>query len=125
MKILKSIVLGLALIIACTAAKADGKLTKAEVLDIFMNASAHGKMEKFESVLANDMEYYIQRGNRTLKADKKQMVDFYKTNQNVEQSCKCTTTTLEDSDKYMIVKVEMKYDGYTRVNVFTIRDTGI
>ena len=124
MKILKSMMLGLALVIACTAAKADGKPTKAEVLNIFMDASAHGKMEKFESVLANDLEYNIQRGERTIKADKKQMLDYYKTSQNIEQNCKCITTTLEDNDDYMVVKVEMKYDNYTRVNVITIKDTG-
>ena len=123
MKILKSILLGLALTIAFTSAKADGKPTKADVLSIFMDASAHGKMEKFEDVLAKDMEYNIQRGERTIKADKKQMLDFYKANQNVEQNCKCTTSTVEDNDRYMVVKLEMKYDTYTRVNLVTIMDT--
>lgn len=124
MKILKSIMLGLALTIAFTAAKADGKPSKADVLNIFMDAAAHGKMEKFEGVLANDLEYNIQRGERTIKADKKQMLDYYKASQNIEQACKCTATTLEDNDAYMVVKVEMKYDSYTRVNVITIKDTG-
>lgn len=123
MKILKSMMLGLALVIACTAAKADGKPTKADVLNIFMDASAHGKMEKFENVLATDLEYNIQRGERTIKADRKQMIDFYKANQNVEQNCKCTTSTVEDNDRYMVVKLEMKYDTYTRVNLVTIMDT--
>ncbi len=116
--------MGLALVIAFTSAKADGKPTKTEVLDIFMNASAHGKLDKFESVIANDVEYNMQRGERTIKADRKQMMEFYKANENVDQACKCTATTLEDSDLYMVVKVEMKYDTYTRVNVVTIKDTG-
>lgn len=124
MKTLKTIMMGLALVIAFTAAKADGKPTKTEVLNIFMNASAHGKLDKFEGVVANDVEYNMQRGERTIKADKKQMLDFYKANENVDQACKCTATTLEDSDLYMVVKVEMKYDTYTRVNVVTIKDTG-
>ncbi|RZA02931.1 MAG: hypothetical protein EOP47_05015 [Sphingobacteriaceae bacterium] len=123
MKILKSIFLGLAFTIAFTAAKADGKPTKAEVLNIFMDASAHGKMEKFEDVIAKDVEYNIQRGDRTIKTDRKQMIDFYKANQNVEQNCKCTTSTVEDNDRYMVVKMEMKYDTYTRVNLVTIMDT--
>lgn len=124
MKTLKSILLGLTLIIACTVAKADDKPTKTDVLNIFMDASAHGKLEKFESVVANDVEYNIQRGERTLKADRKQMLEFYKSNQNVDQACKCTATTIEDSDLYTIVRVEMKYDTYTRVNVITIKNTG-
>ena len=123
MKTLKSILLGLTLIIASTAARADGKPTKTDVLNIFMNASAHGKLEKFESVVANDVEYNIQRGERTLKADRKQMLEFYKANQGVEQNCKCNVTTIEDNDRYIVVKMEMKYDTYTRVNMVTIKDT--
>ncbi|GAB2973864.1 hypothetical protein GCM10027049_05020 [Mucilaginibacter puniceus] len=122
MKILKSIVLGLALIIACTAAKADGKPTKAEVINIFMNASAHGKIEGLENVLDNDLEYQIKRGNKITIANKKQFLDSYKANQNIEQACICTSNTIENGDN-VIVKIDMKYDTYTRTNVVTMVNT--
>ena len=124
MKTLKSILLGLALTIAFTAAKADGKPTKMDVLNIFMDAAAHGKTEKLEAVLDNDLEYEIQRGGNTIKTNKKTALDFFKAGQNVEQACKCSSTTLEDNGTFMVVKVEMKYDTYIRINVVTIKNTG-
>ena len=61
MKILKSMMLGLALVIACTAAKADGKPTKAEVLNIFMDASAHGKIRNLYPCKPGNYYGYHQR----------------------------------------------------------------
>lgn len=122
MKTLKTIVMGLALVIAFTSAKADGQPSKKEVLDIFMNASTHGKMDKFESVLANDVEFSIQRGDNTVRAHKNEIVSFYKASENVDQACKCTSTTLKDTEDKMVVKIEMKYADYTRTNLVTIKN---
>ncbi len=122
MKTLKTILLGLTLIIATTAAKADGQPSKTEVIDIFMNASAHGKMEKFESVLADNVQFSTQRGERTIRADKNDMLAFYKASENVEQACKCTSTTLKENEKNMVVKIEMKYEKYTRTNLVTMKN---
>ena len=122
MKTLKSILMGLALIISFTAAKADGQPSKTEVIDIFMNASAHGKMEKFESILANNVEYTTQRGERTIKANKNEILAFYKASENVDQACKCSSTTLKENEKNMVVKVEMQYEKYTRTNLVTMKN---
>ena len=124
MKTLKSILFGLALIISFTAAKADAQPSKTEVLDIFMNASAHGKLEKFESILANNVEFTTQRGERTIKADKNDMLAFYKASENVDQACKCTSTTLIENEKNMLVKVQMKFENYTRTNLVTMKNIG-
>ena len=124
MKTLKSILFGLALIISFTAAKADAQPSKTEVLDIFMNASAHGKLEKFESILANNVEFTTQRGERTIKSDKNDMLAFYKASENVNQDCKCTSTTLVENEKNMLVKVQMKFENYTRTNLVTMKNIG-
>ncbi|MDF2435613.1 MAG: hypothetical protein JWP44_5246 [Mucilaginibacter sp.] len=129
MKNLKSIMLGLALLVVCGAAKAlsntiPGKLTKTDVLNIYMNAAAHGKIDGLEKVLADDVQYNIARGEKTITADKRQMLAAFKAEENIEQACKCNTTTLQDDDERLVVKVEMKYEGYTRTNVVTIVNKG-
>jgi hypothetical protein len=123
MKILKSILLGLTLIIACTIAKAADKPSKLEVLDVFMNASTHGKITGLENVLDKDLEFNMKRGERTVTVNKAQALDYFKASENIEQQCKCSTTTIEDNDRYTVMKVEMKYETYTRINVVTIKDT--
>jgi len=126
MKILKSIMLGLAMLAVCNVASATNradKPTKLQVLDIFMNAAAHGKLAGLDEVMDKDLEFNMKRGERTITVNKAQALDFYKASENVEQSCKCSTSIVEDNDRYSVMKVEMKYDTYTRVNVVTIKDT--
>ena len=119
--------LGLALLVVCNVAgaankKAD-KPTKAEIAAIFTNAAVHGKIEGLENVLDNDLQFNMTRGERTVTVNKAQTLDYYKASQNIEQPCKLTTTTVEDNDRYTVLRVEMKYDNYTRVNLVTIKDT--
>ena len=126
MKILKSIMLGLALLVVCNVAGATNRIdkpTKLEVLDIFMNAATHGKLARLDEVMDKDLEFNMKRGERTITVNKAQALDFYKASENVEQACKCSSTIVEDNDRYSVMKVEMKYDTYTRVNVVTIKDT--
>lgn len=124
MKILKSIFLGLALTIAFTAAKADPRPTKAQVVEMFMNAAAHGKTDGIAKVLDNDMEFNTKRGEKTITSNKDQLLAFLNASKNIEQNCKCTSTTLDDNNEQMIVKIEMKYDTYTRTNVVTLTNFG-
>ena len=129
MKNLKSIMLGLLFLVVAVAAKATGnqpggKLTKNDVLNIYMNAAAHGKIEGLEKVLAEDVQYNMVRGERTISIDKKQMMDSFKAGQNVDQNCKCSTTTIEDTDERLVVKFDMKFEGYTNTHVITIVNKG-
>lgn len=129
MKNLKSIVLGLLFLVVAVAAKAtgnqpSGKLTKNDVLNIYMNAAAHGKIEGLDKVLAEDVQYNMVRGERTISIDKTQMMESFKAGQNVDQNCKCSTTTIEDTDERLVVKFDMKFEGYTNTHVITIVNKG-
>lgn len=118
--------LGLVMVAICNVAGATAKAdkpTKLEVLDIFMNAAAHGKLAGLDQVMDKDLEFNMKRGDRTITVNKAQALDFYKASENVDQACKCSSTVVEDNDRYTVMKVEMKYDTYTRVNVVTIKDT--
>jgi hypothetical protein len=128
MKTLKSIMFGLVLLIASTAAKADKQnnaaLTKNDVLDIYMNAIMHGKIENLDRALAPDVQYNMYRGEKTFKLNKDDILASFKASENVDQTCQCTTTKIEDNDKSMVIKLDMKYDNYVRTNIITIALNG-
>lgn len=118
--------LGLAMLAVFNVASATNtpdEPTKSEVLDIFMNAAAHGKVSGLENVLANDVQFTMSRGERTIKAGKAEALDFYKASENIEQACKCSSSTVRENEKYLVTKVVMKYDTYTRINVVTLKKT--
>jgi hypothetical protein len=124
MKTLKSIVLGLALLVVGTIANAANKptavLTKNDVLNIYVNAVVHGKLDGLEGVLDNNVKFITQRGDNEVVMNKKTVLESFKASENMEQGCTYTTTIVKDTKNGMIVKLEMKYGDYVRTNLITI-----
>ncbi len=124
MKTLKSIVLGLALLVVSTIANAANKpatvLTKNDVLNIYVNAVVHGKLDGLDAVLDDNVKFVMQRGDNETILNKKNILESFKSSENMEQGCTYTTTVVKDTKDGMIVKLEMKYDGYIRTNLITI-----
>src|SRR6187431_1960426 len=118
MKTLKSIVLGLALLVVGTIANAANKpaavLTKNDVLNIYVNAVVHGKLDGLDAVLDDNVKFVMQRGDNETILNKKNILESFKSSENMEQGCTYTTTIVKDTKDGMIVKLEMKYDGYVR-----------
>jgi hypothetical protein len=124
MKTVKSIVLGLALLVVSTIANAANKpaavLTKNDVLNIYVNAVVHGKLDGLEAVLDNNIKFITQRGDNEVILNKKSVLESLKASENMEQGCTYTTTIVKDTKNGMIVKLEMKYGDYVRTNLITI-----
>lgn len=124
MKTLKSIVLGLALLVVGTVANAANKpaieLTKNEVLNIYINALVHGKVDGLENILADDVKFTMYRGTSEVNLNKKNILAALKASENIEQGCTTTTAVLDETKKSMVVRVSMDYGGYKRINLLTI-----
>ncbi|MCC8424254.1 hypothetical protein [Mucilaginibacter sp. UR6-11] len=125
MKTLKSIMLGLAFLVVGTVANASTKqataaLTKNDVLNIYVNAVIHGKIDGVENILAKDVKFTMYRGDKEFNLDKKQLLESLKASENIEQGCTYNTSILDETDNRMTVKLTMRYDGYVRVNLITI-----
>ncbi|WP_214072526.1 hypothetical protein [Mucilaginibacter sp. dw_454] len=124
MKTLKSILLGLTLVVATTIANAStppaALLSKNDVLNIYVNAVVHGKVDGVESVLAKDVKYVIYRNEKEFDLNKAQIIETLKGSENVDQNCTYTTSIMDESDKKMVVKLTLRYDGYIRNTMITI-----
>lgn len=126
MKTLKSILLGLALIITSNFVKADdiAKLTKDYAVNTYIEAVAHGKLDGFAQVLDNGVKFSMMRGSQSLNFSKSEMLNFMKSTKNTDHECKVNTSTVESNGEVAIVKVDLEYDGFTRSNLVTITNTG-
>lgn len=124
MKTLKSILLGLTLLVVGTVANAATSpafaLTKNDVLNIYVNAVVHGKIDGVENILAKDVKYTMLRGDKEFNLNKKQLLESLKASENVDQNCTYTTSIMDESNNKMVVKLIMRYDGYIRTNLVTI-----
>ena len=125
MKALKAMMIGLALMAVCGFANAttkttnDVNTTKQEVLDTYMNALVHGNLDGISAAIDDNAKFYVVQGVRVHASDKKQVLDYLKSNANIDQNCKCSSSTLSQDDNTLVQKVEMKFKEITRTDVIT------
>ncbi|MDR6940254.1 nuclear transport factor 2 family protein [Mucilaginibacter pocheonensis] len=129
MKTFKSILLGLALLIVCSAAKAntftDGEnLTKNYAISTYIDAMTHGKLKGLGEVLDSDAKFSMLRGKTVLNFSKNEMLESLASTKNVEQECTTTTSVIESNEAMAVIKVDMQFDGFVRSNMVTVTNTG-
>jgi len=128
MKTLKSLMMGLALLLIGVAANASTKpsqqLTKDYAINVYVDAMTHGKLDGLNKVLDESAEFSMLRGNTVLNFSRKEMLDYFQSNKNLEQPCTTTTSIVEDHANVEVIKVDMKFNGFVRSNLVTISDTG-
>ena len=123
MKTLKAM-MGLALITVCGFAYAAPKAhhdnaTKEEVVDTYLDAVVHGDLSGIDKAIDDNAHFYIQRGVRILTTDKQEVMDYLKTNANIDRNCVYDNTVLDQGNNYVVEKVEMKFKELTRTDVIT------
>ena len=119
---------GIALLLISVAANAitkpaAGKLTRDEVVKIYIGATTSGNVSNLNNVLADDLQFDIQRGDNVRTLDKNQLIDYLKNNTTSDPSVKTTTTVMQEDDNSSVIKVEFKYDGYSRADEVTLKKT--
>lgn len=127
MKTLKSIMLGLALLLLCGAAKAnniDDRLTPNYAINTFVDAMTRGKLAGLNEVLDKSVGFSMLRGKTVLSFTRSEMLDYFKSNKDIEQTCTTSTSIVESNANVTIVKVAMKYADFVRNNYVTIANTG-
>lgn len=129
MKTLKSIVLGLALLIVCSVAKAntytDGEnLTQDYAISTYIDAMTHGKLKGLSEVLDSDVKFSMLRGKTVLHFTRNEMLESLNASKNVEQECTTTTSVVENNEAMAVIKVDMQFQGFLRTNMVTVTNTG-
>ena len=129
MKTLKSIMLGLALLIVCSAAKANDNtegenLTINYAINTYVDAMTRGKVQGLNEVIDQSAKFSMLRGKSVLSFTKSEMIESLKANKNVDQDCTTSTSIVESNSDLAVVKVDMQFDGFVRSNYVTIANTG-
>jgi hypothetical protein len=128
MKTLKAVMMGMALLFICVASQAapinDGNASKDEVMNTYLNAVVHGKLDGIDNAIDDDAQFDIQRGDNINTLNKSQIISSLKANENIDQDCQCTKKIMRDEDDVQVLKVDMKYQDFTRTDVVTAQRSG-
>ena len=127
MKTLKSAMMGIALLFVCVAANATTKpaaekMTKDDVIRVYTDAVANGKTSDLDRILDSSMQFNMQRGDNTNTLNKDEFISSVK-NAVPDPSVKATSNIMQDDDNSAMVKVEFKYDGFTRTDMVTLQNS--
>ncbi|MFA6945032.1 MAG: nuclear transport factor 2 family protein [Pedobacter sp.] len=128
MKTLKTITAALLIVLSTSAfAKDDTKIEKLNInyaLKAYIDAVAHGKIDGLNDVMDKDVKFTSTRGQQIINHDKDQMLKSLKHLQNVEQNCSTEFSIIESTPTQSVVKVTMKYDGFSKINYLSMSNTG-
>jgi hypothetical protein len=129
MKTFKAMMIGLALLVVCGLANASAKKsnngpTKDDVVNAYLNAVVHGKLGDVESAIDDDAQFNMVRGDKVITLSKSQELNFLKSNESLEQDCKCAPSVMQDDGDVFIKKVEMKFADFTRTDVISAQRVG-
>lgn len=128
MKTLKTIAAALLIVLSTGAFASDD--TKSEKLNInyalktYIDAVAHGKINGLIEVMDKDVKFTSTRGQEIIHHDKNQMLNSLKNLQNIEQNCITEFSIVESTPTQSVVKVTMKYDGFSKINYLSMSNTG-
>ncbi len=128
MKTLKTIAAALLVVLSTSAFASDD--TKSEKLNInyalnaYIDAVAHGKINGLNEVMDKDVKFTSTRGLEIIHHDKNQMLNLLKNHQNIEQNCITEFSIVESTPTQSVVKVTMKYDGFSKINYLSMSNTG-
>ena len=119
--------MGLALLLVCgisQAAPIGHGDSKDQVIDTYLNAIVHGKLDGVIDAIDDDAQFNMKRGEHVNTLTKAQILDGLKAYANIEQDCQCSKSVLQDDDAKKVLKVDMKYADYTRTDVITTEQVG-
>jgi hypothetical protein len=72
-----------------------------------------------DKAIDDNARFYVQRGVRVLASDKSEVMNYLKTNANVDRDCVYDNTVLDQGNNFVVEKVEMKFKELTRTDVIT------
>jgi methyl coenzyme M reductase beta subunit len=124
MKTIKSILAGLIILIASVAtsnaAVKMGGPSQNDVLNMYISAITTGKTTDLDKFLDNGLQYNVHVGEKTNTLSKEQLVDYLKNATIIDAPQNTVVTVVEQDDNVVKMKVELKYEGFTRTDVVTI-----
>jgi len=128
MKTLKTITAALLIAFSFSAFAADGtskeKREMNYALKTYVEAITKGKIADLDEVLAKDVNFSHTRGEKIISHNKAEMLNALKVSENVKQNCTTSYSIVEATPSFSVVKLVMKYDGFSKVSYLSLGNTG-
>lgn len=129
MKTFKITFIALSLFLIIGNAKADRPKHKNHTtftvhfsINAFIDADARGICDGLTDIIADNAKFSMMRGDQMLCFNKKEIIKSMENLRGVQQNCTTNYKVVETFDKYVLIKVEMKYPAFSRFNYITMNE---
>ena len=127
MKTLKTLAAALLVTLSVSAFAADGskseKLEMNYALKTYIDALTRGKIAPLDEVLDKDVKFTTTRGAKIFNHTKAAMLHSLKGSEDVIYNCVTEFNVVESTPTMSLVKVIMKYDGFSKINYVSLANT--
>lgn len=106
---------------ATPSVKRMANLSTAQLtIENYVDVITAGQSEFVDQILAKDFNQKVANKDAIVKNERAQVVDFLKKQKGEKLNCKTTTKILEQTNTYVIAKVTMEFEGFTKVDNITL-----
>jgi len=84
---------------------------------------ANGKMADLGDILDEQMKFTVARSEKVISYSKSQLLNSLKQSENVVQNCDTDYDVEKINSSQALVKVIMKYEGFTKINYINLENT--
>ena len=92
-------------------------------IDHYVAVMTEGQSAGVEQLFTSGFSQKVQTSNAKTNS-RSEVVAFLKKQKGEQLNCKTSTTIVQESDDYMIAKVTMQFDGFTKTDLVTLVNDG-
>ena len=104
--------------------KATVNLSTADLaIDHYISVMTEGQTAGVEQLFTSDFSQKIHASNDKTNS-RSEVISLLKKQKGEQLNCKTSTTIVEQSSDYMLAKVKMQFDGFTKIDLVTLVNDG-
>jgi hypothetical protein len=124
MKTLKS-ALAAIIILFTSVAVSNAKVktdqpSQTDVVNMYVTAVSNGKSTDMDKYFDDALQFNVHQGTNVTSLDKDQVLDYLKQGTGSNAPVNTNVTVMQQDDSSAKIKVDFKYDSYTRTDVVTL-----
>lgn len=90
------------------------------VIDSYIQITTKGNTEGIQHLFSKDFKWTQSSNAKTKTCNRTDLITYLKSNKGLIQNCITTYSIVEKNNNCVIVKIEMKYDSFTKVECITL-----
>lgn len=94
--------------------------TADKALNLYVAAITQGETQYANELFSEQYRQHSSNQSKSFSHNKQDVIAFLKGNKNIKQNCSTTYHIVETSTSYVLARVEMKYEGFSKIDLVSL-----